>query len=335
MKTTWNIVRKAIGAVGPAQTDHAYPAPLHPQRPPADIAGTFMVAGIQMPVDLHVSNVDAMCRLIEATVSVHPSTGMIVFSELAPFGPLLERMPGDPAAIERMFQDVAARYAIWLVPGSMFVRDRGEAIFNQAVVIDPLGRVAGRYCKMFPFLPFEKHVSAGSEFLVFDVPEVGRFGISICYDMWIPETTRTLAAQGVEVLLHPVLTGTTDRSAEIAIAQATAAMFQCYVVDVNGLMAGGAGRSLVADPGGRIVHQAGQTEEIFPVEIDLNLVRRARAFGANGLGQVLKSFRDRSVEFGVYAPGHRSPYLDALGPLAVRPRNAASPDMLPPRSPLV
>jgi predicted amidohydrolase len=28
---------------------------------------------------------------------------------------------------------------------------------------------------------------------------VGRFGVSICYDMWIPETTRTLAVMGAEV----------------------------------------------------------------------------------------------------------------------------------------
>ena len=72
-------------------------------------------------------------------------------------------------------------------------------------------------------------------FCVFDVPDVGRFGLSICYDMWFPETTRQLTSQGVEVLLHPVLTGTTDRDAELAIARATAAQFQCYVIDVNGL----------------------------------------------------------------------------------------------------
>ena len=91
------------------------------------------------------------------------------------------------------------------------------------------------------------------------MPKVGRFGLSICYDIWFPETTRTLTSAGVEVLIHPVLTGTTDRHAEIAIVQATAAMFQCYVVDVNGLDAGGVGRSLVADPTGHIVYQAGQT----------------------------------------------------------------------------
>jgi len=30
----------------------------------------------------------------------------------------------------------------------------------------------------------------GTEFCVFDVPEVGRFGLSICYDMWFPEKPR-------------------------------------------------------------------------------------------------------------------------------------------------
>src|SRR6185436_3630856 len=103
-----------------------------------------------------------------------------------------------------------------------------------------------------------------------------------------------------EVLIHPVLTSTTDRQAEIAIVQATAAMFQCYVVDVNGLDAGGVGLSLVADPSGRIVYQAGQVQEIFPIMIDLGLVRQARASGANGLGQVLKSWRDRSAELPAY-----------------------------------
>ena len=65
-------------------------------------------------------------------------------------------------------------------------------------MIDPNGNVVGRYRKMFPFQPYENHVEPGTEFLVFDVPDVGRFGVSICYDMWFPETSRTLAssAQG-------------------------------------------------------------------------------------------------------------------------------------------
>jgi deaminated glutathione amidase len=274
----------------------------------------FLIAGVQMPVPMSGRNRAAMSALVQRTMSLYPGTDMIVFSELAIDGPLRACMSRDPIADQEAFQALAARHSVWLIPGSAFV-ESDLKIFNQAAVIDPSGAIVGRYDKMFPFLPFEAGVTGGTNFLAFDVPSVGRFGLSICYDIWFPETTRTLTSLGVEVLIHPVLTGTTDRRAELAIVQATASMFQCYVFDVNGLDAGGVGLSLVADPTGHIVYQCGQTTEIFPVNIDLELVRQVRAEGANGLGQVLKSFRDRRVAFSTYENNAASPYLDGLGPL--------------------
>ena len=151
---------------------------------------------------------------------------------------------------------------------------------------------------------------------MFDVPEVGRFGVSICYDIWFPETTRLLTSLGAEVLLHPVLTGTIDRDVELSIARATSAMFQCYVFDINGVGAGGVGRSAVFGPSGTCLHQASVGEEMIPVEIDLDQVRRQRAVGMNGLGQPLKSFRDRAVDFPQYDRSQPvPPYLQQLGPL--------------------
>src|SRR3546814_12571156 len=81
--------------------------------------------------------------------------------------------------------------------------------------------------------PYERDVEPGSEFVVLDVPGAGRFGVSICYDMWFPETTRSLVSLGAEVILHPTLTNTIDRDVEIAIARASAATNQCYFVDIN------------------------------------------------------------------------------------------------------
>jgi hypothetical protein len=124
----------------------------------------------------------------------------------------------------------------------------------------------------------------------------------------------------VEVLIHPVLTSTTDRPVELNIAHATAAMFQCYVIDINGLDAGGVGRSLAVDPTGRIVHQAGQLSEIFPLDIDLDLVRLARGRGANGLGQTLKSFRDGPQRYPIYDAPASHPYLQSLGELVMPER---------------
>jgi predicted amidohydrolase len=100
-------------------------------------------------------------------------------------------------------------------------------------------------------------VEAGKEFLVFDVPEVGRFGISICYDMWFPETSRTLVAMGAEVILHPSMTDTIDREVELSIARAIAVTNQCYFFDINGVGDGGVGSSIVVGLSGYVIHAAG------------------------------------------------------------------------------
>jgi len=241
---------------------------------------------------------------------------MVLFSELAPYGPLDRYAQPFPNDAISQFQEDAHRHGIWLIPGSMFEKAEDGRIYNTSVVINPQGEIVARYSKMFPFRPYEEGIASGTDFCVFDVPEVGRFGLSICYDIWFPETTRHLTSQGVEVLLHPVLTGTTDRDAEIAIARATAAQFQCYVFDVNGLAAGGVGRSLVVDPSATVLHQSAGQEDMFPIEIDLDMVRRQRETGLKGLGQVLKSFRDRAVDFEVYDRSSGvDAYLHTLGPL--------------------
>lgn len=278
----------------------------------------FAITGVQMWVNAVQPNVEGMLQRIDILMARFPWTQMVLFSELAAFGPLPRHaLPLMNEHVER-FQAAARRYNIWLLPGSMFERTPEGLIYNTAMVINPQGEIVASYRKMFPFRPYEAGVEAGTEFCVFDVPEVGRFGLSICYDIWFPETTRQLTSLGVEVLLHPVLTGTTDRDAELAIARATAAQFQCYVFDVNGLGAGGNGRSCVVDPSSHVLHQSAGQEDMFPIEVDLDQVRRQRLNGLKGLGQVLKSFRDRGVDFPVYAraPGSDA-YLQSLGPLAM------------------
>ncbi|PJE38178.1 carbon-nitrogen hydrolase family protein [Pseudooceanicola lipolyticus] len=276
----------------------------------------FAIAGVQMHVSALHSNVEGMRHRLEVLMARFPWTQMVLFSELAPFGPLDRFAQPFPNDALQQFRDDARRFGIWLIPGSMFERAEDGRVYNTSVVINPDGDIVAKYSKMFPFRPYEAGIAAGTEFCVFDVPEVGRFGLSICYDIWFPETTRQLTSAGVEVLLHPVLTGTTDRDAELAIARATAAQFQCYVIDVNGLGAGGVGRSLVVDPAATVLHQSAGQEDMFPIEVDLDQVRRQRETGIKGLGQVLKSFRDREAEFSVYdRSSGADAYLKTLGPL--------------------
>lgn len=138
--------------------------------------------------------------------------------------------------------------------------------------------------------------------------------------MWFPETTRTLAAMGAEVIIHPTFTDTIDRDVETAIARASAATNQCYFFDVNGVGDGGNGRSSVIAPSGHVLHECRTSEEVFPIEINLERVRHERSSGILGLGQPLKSFRDRTMAFDLYQEPEQYSYLDGLGALQLPKR---------------
>lgn len=274
----------------------------------------FAIAGVQMKVSATHSNLEAMKLKIDILMNIYPWVEMVVFSELCGYGPLTYTAQEFPGEFEKEMQKMATKHKIWLLPGSVFEKREGK-IYNTASVINPQGEVVTRYSKMFPFYPYEVGVTAGHEFCVFDVPDIGRFGVSICYDMWFPETTRTLTCMGAEVILHPTLTGTIDRDIELSIARATAAQNQCYIFDINGLDAGGSGRSIVCGPDGRVLYQAQNIEEMIPIEINMERVERSRKLGVLRLGQPLKSFRDHLGDFKIYQPGANHDYLESLGPL--------------------
>jgi len=274
----------------------------------------FTIAGIQMKVSATQSNLEMMKLKLDITMNVYPAVDLVMFSELCGYGPLTYYAQELPGHFETEMKAMAKKHKIWLVPGSVFEKS-GDKIYNTALVINPEGEVVARYRKMFPFYPYEAGVTPGSEFCIFDIPNVGRFGISICYDMWFPETVRTLTVMGAEVILHPTLTGTMDRDIEHSIGQTMAAVNQCFFFDINGLDSGGIGRSTVCGPDGRVMYQAGSTEEIIPIEIDLERVKRSRELGVMRLGQPLKSFRDHIGDFNIYHPDATHEYLDSLGPL--------------------
>ena len=274
----------------------------------------FAIAGIQMKVSAVASNVEMMKLKLDITMTLYPWIEMVMFSELCAYGPLTHTAQPIPNDFEAQMQAMAKKYGIWLLPGSIFEKSEGK-IYNTATVINPKGEIVTRYRKMFPFYPYEVGVTPGTEFCVFDVPDVGRFGVSICYDMWFPETIRTLAALGAEVILHPTMSGTIDRDIELSIVRAMASMNQCYFFDVNGLDTGGSGRSIVCGPDGRILHQSEGNEEIIPLELNIERVKRSRELGILRLGQPLKSFRDHLGQFTIYQPETPHPYLDSLGPL--------------------
>ncbi|MDZ4811332.1 MAG: carbon-nitrogen hydrolase family protein [Pseudomonadota bacterium] len=283
------------------------------------VARGFGIAGVQLALTSG-DNLERIAGEIASVAKRFPWVRMVVAGELCSFGANTAFAQCLPGAAEHFFCEVARRHGLWLLPGSLY-EQRDGAVFNTTPVINPQGEVIGRYRKMFPFAPYERGVAAGNEALVFDVPEVGRFGISICYDMWFPETTRSLCSLGAEVILHPTMTNTIDRDVEIAIVRASAATNQCYFVDVNVAGELGFGRSAICGPGGEVIYQAGSGREVMAVEIDFAYLRRCRQRGWNGLGQTLKSFRDSSAVYPAYGAGCApSDSFTALGPLQLPQR---------------
>ncbi len=274
----------------------------------------FAIAGLQLSLK-NGNNLAVIMDQIRKVKARFPWVQMVVLSELATWGtdPATAR-PIHNEAIDA-YREVANSLDIWLVPGSLYEQS-DDRIYNTAPVINGSGELVACYRKIYPFSPYENGITAGNDFVVFDVPEVGRFGVSICYDKWFPETTRALAWLGAEVIIHPNLTTTIDRDVELAMTRSNAASNQCYFFDVNTAAPFGAGRSIVCGPGGEVIHQAGQAEEMFPIEIDLAYLRRVRERGWQGLGQTLKSFRDIKVDY----PQHQSTssdYLQSLGELEI------------------
>lgn len=206
-------------------------------------------------------------------------------------GPLTERLCA-----------LARQTGMWLVPGSMYEQD-ADKLYNTAIVISPHGEIIAKYRKMFPWLPYESGTAEGDQFCVFDIPDVGRFGLCICYDMWFPEVSRTLAWMGAEVILQPTLTPTSDRELELIMCRANALFNQCYFISVNGIGEWGGGRSTMINPDGRVLQEASANQTFLTEIIDLDHVTRTREYGTLGLAQTLKQLRDAGHKFPVYHDG--------------------------------
>jgi len=113
---------------------------------------------------------------------------------------LAECIPGGPTA-ERL-AGLARRGNCYAA--GCFLEALDGRIYNTAVLFDPAGRVAGKYCKTH-LPPVERLlITPGDSLPVFET-DLGRVGMLVCYDMMTPEAARCLALQGADLLLWPSL----------------------------------------------------------------------------------------------------------------------------------
>ena len=162
------------------------------------------------------------------------------------------------------------------------VNPEGDRGCNEAVARSPDGAELVRYRKIRPFsLGGESAVhAAGSEVKTFDW---GGFKIAplICYDLRFPELFRSAAFQGAEMFVVMALWPVKRQQHWLTLLAARAIENQAYVVGVNRVGTEPnltyAGRSVVVNPHGIAIADAGESEGWIGAEIQAETVQNWRA----------------------------------------------------------
>ena len=209
-------------------------------------------------------------------------------------GAMQERAVEIPGALTERLGALAKETSVWLVPGSVWERT-DEGIYNTAVVFSPQGELVTSYRKCFPWQPFETS-RPGRSVVSFDIEGIGKLGLAICHDGVFPEVFRQLAWDGAEAILQVVLTGTSDRDAEVVVARANAIVNQVHIVNVNAASPIGNGRSVVIDPEGTVRYEAGSGEEVLTTVLDFDAVRLVRERGAFGMNKLWEQLDRHGAE---------------------------------------
>ena len=257
---------------------------------------TLAIAAVQttpVPHDLHATW-ERFADRVRAVRETFPHVQLVVVPELmlAAEAPLLQARPDwmrkaavtVPGPLTDRICALARETGLWLIPGSLYEQADDGLTYNTALAVSPDGEIVARYRKIFPWQPYEQ-TAPGREFVVFDLPGIGRAGLAICYDGSFPETARQLAWLGAEVIIQPTLTTTRDREMELVCARANAWTNQLYVVNLNAADPAGVGASAIVDPEGVVRQQAGSGEEALVDVLDLDTVTRVRTYGSAGINR--------------------------------------------------
>ena len=198
--------------------------------------------------------------------------------------------------------EIARKQGVWLMPGTVCECDGGGGFYNTSLVFSPEGELVASYRKCFPWRPFEPY-KPGQQFVVFDIPDIGRIGLAICYDIWYPEVVRQLAWMGAEVIINQAQTSTCDRAQEQILVRANAIFNQVFIVSANAATPSGSGQSLIADPEGNVRMQLpSESPSLLTDVLNLDEVDRVRQYGTAGLNRMWSQFKDgdATLELPIY-----------------------------------
>jgi predicted amidohydrolase len=176
----------------------------------------------------------------------------------------------------------AADLGAWLHAGSYVELGKDGTIYNTSLLFDADGNLFRTYRKIhrFGFEEGEATLMGAGDEIVTAPTDFGVFGLATCYDLRFPEQFRLLGDAGAELLV--ICSAWPARRIEHwrVLNRARAIESQVFVFSVNcvGTHAGATmgGRSVIIDPWGAVVAEAGTEEETLRAEIDPSLVGETR-----------------------------------------------------------
>jgi predicted amidohydrolase len=179
----------------------------------------------------------------------------------------------------------AKRHGIWLVGGTIPVRDGGHRASSRSLLLGPTGQIVAHYDKIHlfdvdvPGRAAERYresdtTLAGTRVVAAATP-IGRIGMTVCYDIRFPALFHRLSVLGTDVLVVPAaFTVPTGQVHWQPLLQARAIESLVYVVAAGqwGEHAGGRktyGHSMVIGPWGEILGELPEGTGVVCVDLDM------------------------------------------------------------------
>jgi len=199
-----------------------------------------------------------------------------------------ETIPGPTTEV---LSELAKEHQILLVGGSIAEIDANGKIYNSSCIFAPDGKMIGCHRKLHLFdIRIPKQIvfkesdvfTAGEDLHIFFYDGLS-FPLLICYDIRFPELARQAALNGASIIIVPAAFNLTTGPAHWELLMRTRALDnQVFLAAASPARNPSAsyqawGHSMVVDPWGNIMAEAGTEEEIIYAKIDLEHLQKVRS----------------------------------------------------------
>jgi predicted amidohydrolase len=229
------------------------------------------------------NNLEYALNMVDRT----PESDLILLPEIWPCGFFsFHRYRSDAEPMDgptvRAFKEKARERQCHILMGS-FVERENDNLFNTTILLNPNGEVVATYRKihLFGYMSEEAELlTPGEDVVVADTPW-GKSGLSTCYDLRFPELFRRMVDKNAKLFLVVSAWPLVRVEAWRLFNRARAHENLAYLFSCNCAGDGGgtpfAGHSMIVDPLGQVLVEAGESEEIITADIDPGMVDSVRS----------------------------------------------------------